>query len=238
MPREGLDFRRRAQLTELMDSPCSRDELRACLRDLARVNRWSLGYRPLLGWLAVQAPRIRPPLRILDVGCGYGDCLRRVEQWAQTRGIAVELTGLDVNPDTISIAAEADPASNIAWANSDVFAFAPPTPPHFVVCSLFTHHLQDAEVVRFLCWMERHAAVGWFVNDLSRSELPYHAFGVLARILRLHPFVQHDGPVSFARSFAVDDWRRLCAAAGLNTSGVSIRSYRPARLCVARSKQL
>ena len=46
-----LDFRRRAepaQLPELMDEPCSRDELRACLRDLEKVNRWFRAYRPVL----------------------------------------------------------------------------------------------------------------------------------------------------------------------------------------------
>jgi hypothetical protein len=46
-----IDFRYRAQLTELMDEPCSRDELRACLRDIARTNRWTLGYWPVLRWL-------------------------------------------------------------------------------------------------------------------------------------------------------------------------------------------
>jgi hypothetical protein len=51
MPPEALDFRQRAQLTELMDEPCSREVMRDCLRDLARVNRWFLAYRPLLTWL-------------------------------------------------------------------------------------------------------------------------------------------------------------------------------------------
>ena len=115
------DFSRRAQLTELMDEPCSRDVLRACLRDIARTNRWTFAYRPLLHWLdGVIASIADPnePLRILDVGCGYGDGLRRIEQWAASRRISVELTGLDLNPDATAIAAEATtmnkPASLIA----------------------------------------------------------------------------------------------------------------------------
>ena len=51
MPSDAIDFRHRAELTEFMDGPCSRDQLRACLRDLARLNRWFLAYRPLLRWL-------------------------------------------------------------------------------------------------------------------------------------------------------------------------------------------
>ena len=238
MPPERLDFRCRARLTEWMDEPCSREQLRACLRDLARVNRWTLGYRPLLIWLGEYTPQIAfdGPLRILDVGCGYGDGLRRLARWAHAREIAVGLTGLDINPDAVAIAAEADPACRIAWVCANVFDYEPPELPHLIVSSLFTHHLDDADVVRFLEWMEGHATAGWFVTDLSRSAVPYHLFRVFAWLMRAHPFVQHDGPVSIARSFSADDWRRLCAAAGVNDGDVSIRKHRPARLCLARSK--
>ena len=79
-----LDFRRRTQpedLPEQMDEPCSRDELRACLRDMARVNRLLLGYRPTFHWLAsLHLERLGRPVRILDVGCGNGDLLRRIER--------------------------------------------------------------------------------------------------------------------------------------------------------------
>jgi hypothetical protein len=74
------------------------------------------------------------------------------------------------------------------------------------------------------------------VNDLSRGAVPYYAFRVFAKLANFHRFVQHDGPVSIARSFLPEDWRRMCAAAGLNGDDISIRGYRPGRLCVARSK--
>jgi SAM-dependent methyltransferase len=241
MPHNALDFSRRAQLTELMDEPCSREELRACLRDLARVNRLTLGYRPLLDWLDKMPGPPAGPLRVLDVGCGYGDGLRRVARWARARGVTVELTGLDINPDTVDIAAEAGRREDniewsIEWVCADVFAYAPRKPIHLVVSSLFTHHLQEADVVRFLAWMERHAALGWFVNDLSRSAIPYRIFHIFSKLAGLHRFVQHDGPVSIARSFLPEDWRRMCFAAGLGADDVSIRGYWPARLCAARRK--
>src|ERR1039458_3565103 len=153
MPHSAPDFRHRSNLSELMDEPCSRDELRACLRDLARTNRWTMAYRPLLHWLDTFAdvlPAHAEPLHILDVACGYGDGLRRIEQWAKARGIAVELTGLDLNPDAAAIAAEASPdVSKIQWVSADVFAYAPSWPVHLVVSSLFTHHLGEDDVVRF-----------------------------------------------------------------------------------------
>jgi 2-polyprenyl-3-methyl-5-hydroxy-6-metoxy-1,4-benzoquinol methylase len=235
-----IDFSRRTQpedLPERMDQPCSREEMRACLRDLARVNRIFLGHRPTFHWLeSLRLGRLGRPVRILDVGCGDGDLLRRLERWAEKRGIAVELTGIDLNANCIAIAREAAKGSRAEWVEGDVFNYSPAAPPHLVMNSLMTHHLPDGEVVRFLHWMEQNASVGWFINDLSRAPIPYHLFGWFAHALRLHPFVRHDGPVSFARAFQPADWRNLCAQAGLCEKDVTIRAFTPARLCVSRTK--
>ncbi len=223
-----------------MDEPCSREVLRACLRDIARTNRWTIAYRPLLQWLnAVTAslPALGEPLRILDVGCGYGDGLRRVEQWAGVRRISVELVGLDLNPDATAIAAEATPASSrIQWVTADILTHTPARPPHLVVSSLFTHHLDEDQIVRFIRWKEDHAQLGWFISDLSRAPIPYYFFRAFARLARLHHFVQYDGPVSIARSFVAADWERMCTAACLGKQSVEIQAFKPARLCVSRRK--
>lgn len=240
MPHNAPDFRDRAQLEERMDEPCSRDELRACLTDLAKINRWTLAYRPVLGWLDSYADALgalAEPLRLIDVGSGYGDGLRRIEQWTKTRYIAAELTGLDLNPDATAIALEVSPAtSRIRWINADVFAYVPQKPIHLVVSSLFTHHLAEEDIVRFLRWMERHASMGWLINDLSRSATSYYVFRAFSKLATLHRFVQHDGPVSIARSFVPEDWRRMCASAGLSEQDVVIQSFKPGRLCVGRRK--
>jgi len=238
--RSTADFRQRAQISELMDEPCSRDVLRACLRDIARTNRLTLAYRPLLHWLSRIVGTLPPlvaPLRILDVGCGYGDGLRRIERWAASQRLAVELTGLDLNPDATAIASEATPpSSRIEWVTADALTYIPAQPPHLIISSLFTHHLAEEQIVQFLQWMETHARLGWFINDLSRAPVPYHLFRTFARLARFHYFVQYDGPVSIARAFVPADWRGMCAAAGLDETSVEIQPFRPARLCVARRK--
>lgn len=238
MSHEPPDFRCRANLTELMDEPASRGELRACLRDLARVNRWVLAYRPLLHWLKTVLPAGNShPIHILDVGCGYGDSLRKIERWAKARGASLELTGLDLSEDAIGIAGEATPTtSRIRWVARDIFTYKPDKPIHIVISSLLTHHLSDADVIRFVQWMELHAVLGWFVNDLSRHPVPYYFFRLFSRAMKFHPYVQHDGPVSIARSFVAEDWRRICAAAGLSERDVVIRGFTPGRLCVGRRK--
>jgi SAM-dependent methyltransferase len=240
MQHNAPDFRHRSLLDELMDAPCSREEMRACLRDLAWTNRWTLAYRPQMHWLDSLADKLSSlsePICILDVACGYGDGLRKIEQWARKRGIAVELIGLELNPDATVIAAEATPASSrIKWVTADVFTYVPPHSVHLVISSLFTHHLSEDNIVRFLQWMERHAKLGWFINDLSSAAIPYYSFQIFSKLARLHPFVQHDGPISIARSFVMEDWQRMCAAAGLKDQDIDIERFAPARLCVSRRK--
>jgi SAM-dependent methyltransferase len=244
MPSDALplpgsrDFSRRAQLTELMDEPCTRDELRACLRDVTRLNRWFFAHRPLFQFLDSCVPSpIAEPLHILDVGCGDGDALRRIERWAAQRNLAVDLTGLDINPDAVAIAAElTPPSSRIRWIACDIFAYKPDRPIDLVISTIFTHHLDNPNLIRFIGWMEQQARLGWFINDLSRAPIPYHLLRIFTKLARLHPFVQHDGPVSIARAFVPEDWQRLCAAAGLDMQAVSIQPFTPARLCVARRK--
>jgi len=59
MPHSTMDFSQRATLTERMDEPCSREEMRACLGDIAKLNRWSMGYLPTMNWLNALKARCR-----------------------------------------------------------------------------------------------------------------------------------------------------------------------------------
>lgn len=232
-----MTFTDRAYLSEWMDEPCSYEDFRACLRDLAQVNRMTLAYRPTLRWLERAVASAEGPVHIVDVGCGGGDMLRAIGAWAGRRGVAVRLTGIDLNPYAARAARELEVSgSGIEWITGDAFSYTPAVPIDVVVSSLFTHHLPDREIVAFLQWMERVAHRGWFINDLHRERLPYLGFQVLAAVMRWHRFVRHDGPVSFRRAFRHADWQHYLADAGLESSGVELETFRPARLCVSRVK--
>jgi SAM-dependent methyltransferase len=244
------DLSRRAdldQVTELMDGPCSYEELRACLRDIAKVNTLTLAHRPTLAFLERATERRiaddasgaystidSGPIRIVDVGCGDGDMLRRIDRWAAARNLEVELTGVDLSADAIQAALPATPAtSRIEWIAGD-WASYPVDTTDIIVSSLLTHHLPEEEIVRFLRWMEATARRGWFINDLHRRAVPYWVFTGMAAVAGWHPFVRHDGPVSIRRSFVEEDWQRMCAEAGLDADSVQVVANWPARLCVER----
>jgi SAM-dependent methyltransferase len=237
---DGVDLSKRAapsELPEWMDEPCSYADFRKCLVDLGQVNRLTLAYRPTLDFLdrLVARSRSQRPLHIVDVGSGGGDMLRHVEVWAKRREVPVRLTGIDLNAYAARAATElAGDAQGIEWITGDAFSYSGEV--DVVLSSLFTHHLEEAEIVRFLAWSEAIAKRGWFVNDLCREAVPYKSFGVLAKVFGWHRFVQHDGPVSFRRSFREEDWRRLLEGAGIDSANARLQRWTPARLCVGHVK--
>jgi 2-polyprenyl-3-methyl-5-hydroxy-6-metoxy-1,4-benzoquinol methylase len=224
-------------LPELMDGACSYEDFRGCLRSLEQINRWLLGYRPTLAWLKRLQHGLRDPVLIVDVGSGGGDLLRQIARWARRRGIAVELTGIDLNPYAARAAAESTPKEiEIAWVTGNILVYRPEKPVDIVVSSLTVHHLEDEEIVALLRWMEATAQAGWFINDLERSKWSCRLFGWVERIVTWHRFVRHDGPVSFRRAFREEDWVRLLTAAEVPRQAVTVEHWRPGRLCVGRWK--
>ena len=218
----------RSSQAEAMDEPqVSAGDYRRCLRDLARVNRLTFMHRPMLAWLDRVVPRDRP-VRIFDVAFGQGDLLRAIWQWAKAKGLEVSLEGIDLNPRSAAMARDATPPGmNISYLTGDVFTHAGRA--DFIVSSQFTHHLDDAQLIRFVRWLEASAATGWFVTDLERSEFAYRAFPALCAFMGVHELVERDGLVSIARSLRRDEWRDLLRRAGV---GAQVRRHLPFRLGV------
>lgn len=222
----------RAQGEELMDA----DDLPAAtyaavVADLARVNTVTLAARPTLAFLD-RALAGAGTLRLLDVGFGDGDMLRRIARWAAKRGIAAELVGIDLNPRSEAAARAHTPAGlPIAWRTGD-YADCAGEGWDVVISSLVAHHMTQAQLVAFLRFMEAEAARGWLVNDLHRHRFAHAGFPLLATLARWHPIVRHDGRLSIARSYRPDEWPPLLAAAGIADARV-FRAF-PFRLCVER----
>ncbi len=225
-----------------MDGPCPYEMFRDCVHELDRVNRWTLGFRPTRRFFNQVAARQYPQrLRVLEVGFGSGTGLRQFGQWAKKRALRVRLTGVDLNPMAARAAAELTPgkpddnwSGPATWLTGDALATREAQVQDVIFSVLVTHHMRDEEIVAFLRWMEATAAVGWFINDLRRSAKAYRFFSLFARLMRLHPFVRHDGLVSIRRGFRDADWRRLLAEAGIPADAVRLQQPAPGRLCLTR----
>jgi hypothetical protein len=232
-----VDLSRRSSEEELMDGPgVSEADYRRCLHDLAQVNRITFTHGATLKWLARAIGREPParPVSIMDVAYGDGDLLRAIGSWALRRELPVALQGIDLNPrSALTAAAATPPELSIDYRSGDVFADSPHPLPDFIVSSQFTHHLSDADVVRFLRWLEAHAARGWFIADLQRHVIPYYGFRWLCRLAGWHRIVRIDGTISIARSFRRAEWRALLDRAGVRAQ---VRWLFPFRFGVGRIK--
>ena len=225
----------RRQVDELMDDPAlGVATYHAVLADLAKVNRVTLAHRPTLSFLG-RAVGSKKHLSVLDVGFGDGDMLRAIARWAQRRGVAVELTGIDLNPRSKTAAeVKASPGAPIAYLAGDYQALAGGG-FDCVVSSLVAHHMSKAELIAFLRFMEAEAGAGWFVNDLHRHGFAYSTWPLLASTMGWHPIVRTDGHTSIARSFRPDEWRALLADELL--TGATVQRWFPFRLCVERLRR-
>lgn len=235
-----IDLRQRSTAPELMDAgDTDAAAFEACLRDLERINRWTGAYRITLRWLEqllhVHARARR--LVLVDAGSGYGDMLRRISGWAGRRSLDLELIGVDQNPHAAIAAARATPPGvPIRYLTAEIFDLPQTTRPDIVISALFTHHLDDAQLVRFLGWMEERARLGWLINDLHRHAVPYWIARWAPVLLRMNPLVREDASVSVARSFERRDWQRLLKAARLDGPPTTIAWRFPFRYAVSRIK--
>lgn len=225
-----MTLAQRSTAVELMDA----DDLPAAtyaevVGDLARVNAVTLAARPTLAFLR-RATQRGGHYRLLDVGFGDGDMLRRIERWAARAGVSIELVGIDLNPRSAPAARAHTPAaSRIDYRTGDYAALADER-WDLIVSSLVAHHMTATELDAFLRFMAGQARVGWLVNDLHRSALAHAGWPWLARAFGWHPIVRHDGHVSIARAFRREDWLAILHRAGI----ADARVYRafPFRLCV------
>jgi 2-polyprenyl-3-methyl-5-hydroxy-6-metoxy-1,4-benzoquinol methylase len=224
-----MSLRERTIAEELMDADdLSSETYAAVVGDLAKVNVVTMAARPTLDFLR-RATVGRRSFKLLDVGFGDGDMLRRIAHWAARRGIAAELVGVDLNPRS-ALAATAHPPAElpIRYTTGD-YADLAGEDWDFVISSLVAHHMTHDQLIAFLRFMERESAVGWLINDLHRHGFAHFGFPILARLARWHPIVLHDGTLSIARSYRPAEWPPILAEAG-----VTAKVYRafPFRLCV------
>jgi ubiquinone/menaquinone biosynthesis C-methylase UbiE len=173
---------------------------------------------------------------ILDVGAGSGELLRTIAEFARKQNRKASLFGLDLNEmsaraifdeskDFPEIAAIRGDGLNLPFAEKSF---------DYAICSLFTHHLTDENIIKLLGAMSRVARRGIFVIDLHRHKNAYTAYKIFCAIFRISPLVREDGSLSILRSFTPDELKLLAEKAYLKN--VSVEKHFPSRLVLKAGK--
>jgi 2-polyprenyl-3-methyl-5-hydroxy-6-metoxy-1,4-benzoquinol methylase len=199
---------RDTELREMMDDPqCDPVRLRRTLQRFSLVNRLVAGWddvyrahlRPTLATLADHGT----PARLLDIGTGAGDVLRRIVTLAQRDGFGVHALGIDPDERALSVALAADPMPSVTFERTDSAELVRRGEQYDLVLSNhLLHHLTDLRVLDDSETLASHLSVH---SDIARSRLAYAAYAVGVLPITLGTFLRTDGLRSIRRSYTRDE---------------------------------
>ncbi|MEK6283120.1 MAG: methyltransferase domain-containing protein [Acidobacteriota bacterium] len=233
--------RRSSELEHLDKGDYTPEEYEGCIIELQRVNRWLGDVSALRGSLLkeIEESGLRS-FSVVDAGAGSGELLRFVGEWARQRNRKARLTGVELNARSASAIAEESRAFNELSAGFNeinaVRADALRLPFaddefDYAICSLFTHHFHNDQVVSILKELSRVARRRIFVIDLHRHPVAYYFFTTVARMFLHNRLIREDGALSILRSFTPGELAGLAQRAALKD--VSITRHFPYRLVLA-----
>lgn len=196
----------RTQDPEIMDDfSLEGEELRDALDKIAGINRLLGGNKVTLGGIVQLLKKADKSLiiTIADIGCGNGDMLRMLADYAKKHDLEFRLIGIDANAFTINYAKTlSQHYSNIEYRCIDIFnSEFTDIKYDIVLCTLTLHHFTDHQIIRVLTIFNTNATLGTVVNDLHRSKLAYRLFQLICAVFSLNTMSKEDGLVSILRGF-------------------------------------
>ena len=102
-----IDFSRRSGDTEIMDDlEYAGEMMDRTLGELEVINRWLGGNRVTINGISklLENGNHNSTIRVADLGCGRGDMLILIDEWAKKYNRKLELFGIDANQYVINAA--------------------------------------------------------------------------------------------------------------------------------------
>jgi len=217
-------FSQRSYEKEIMDDlEFEGPVLEQSLKELRTINKLLGGNKVItngLNQLIKKNPK--DSYSIADIGCGGGDMISVMADWAKRNQIHCNFTGIDANPNTIAFAKERlKDLDHVCFKVENVFDESfKQEQVDIITCTLFTHHFTDEELLKLFSSFLKKARLGIVINDLHRHRLAYFSIKALTRLFSKSPMVQNDGPLSVLRSFSKKDFISVLAQAGIKNSQI------------------
>jgi 2-polyprenyl-3-methyl-5-hydroxy-6-metoxy-1,4-benzoquinol methylase len=215
----------RRVVEEIMDGPNVEPSAHAeALAGLRRINAASKAAARMSIPIIRMARREKlDRFSTLDVACGGGDVSVGIANILSEAGIGVDLTLLDRSETALKLASETARAAGISakTVRADLLDDWNPSSFDVVTCSLFLHHLLEADqVVKLLMRMRTIARRLVVISDLRRCDMGFAAAWIGSRVLSRSPIVHYDGPASVRAAWTVPELTDFALRAGMKDARI------------------
>ncbi len=212
-------FSNRSSGIEIMDDlNCNGEVVHQTLRELEFINKWLGGNAVTLDAVEKLTTGLKnTTLSIADLGCGSGDMLRLLSDWASKRQIKLQLTGIDANPHIISFArTRCADHPEITFEAVDIFSDEFKKRKFDIVLgTLFYHHFDSDHLIRFFSQLKQQARIGIVINDIHRHWLAYYSIKYLTQLFSHSSMVKFDAPLSVLRAFKRNELENIMTNSGM-----------------------
>jgi SAM-dependent methyltransferase len=235
-----IQLHHRSDAKEYIDDPhIDAGILGQTYREMKSINICTLGYWPTMNAVEYFLQRCGHDrvITVLDIGCGDGEVLRRINAFGRKKNFSLELTGIDLNHEVISAAIKLT-GPGINFIHGDILTDSDNKTYDIIINSLTMHHLADREIVKLMQWMTMYARIGWSISDLDRRAIAYYFIKYFTRLAGYNHVIRHDAPLSVARSFRRKDWVDLIAQSEFNLDSIRIFWYPNFRYGIRYEKPL
>lgn len=212
------------------------EEYEGCIVELQLVNRWLGDSRAIVATLKSETRESKlDQISVLDVGAGSGELLRVIDDWTQKTRRHLHGVGVELNARSVqAILEESNSRIDAVQADALKLPFDNAT-FDFVICSLFTHHFVDDQVVQILKEMARVAKRKIIVIDLHRHPVAYLLYTTVGKLFLHNRLLREDGALSILRSFKSDELLALAKNARLRE--ISVSRHFPFRLVLTAATE-
>lgn len=218
------DFSKRAYDVELMDDlDCKGEVVTQTLKELETINTLLGGNHVTIDGIRKLIERARvTSFTLADLGCGGGDILRLIRQWAVRKNLRARLIGIDANANIVREAEMRTPDfASIEFESQNIFSEDFKSRKFDIVTgTLFFHHFTDEQLAEFFKQLRAQVAIGFVINDIHRHWFAYHSIKWLTRLFSRSPMVQHDGPLSVLRAFRKEELIQIMHHAGIDNYSI------------------
>lgn len=195
-------------------------DLESTLRQLSMINRWLGTHNSIINALPRMLKGVpkSKKVKIVDLGCGGGDLLRKVASWGRRHNYQFELIGIDGNRHTCEYASsQSQSFPEITFIQQDLLANTfLPADTDLVISSQFLYHYSDEALADVFKQLPAQCSLGLISSDLHRHPLAHMAFALLTFFLPVHPMIRHDGLQAIKRGFRRPELLSILQNSGLS----------------------